>query len=232
MSVEDRDYIQMTRDRPRDTERERECFARLYDGEEPYQSVLETFGGTGVMCGVLRGLGLLPEQARHETWDRSEACVAHLRSTYPTAVARQVDSFVEPIVGKWDLISADFNTWTARKYCLDPRYRALTGRIFNANPEAVQLTDAAIGHLHLNAPNYARVLGIPVSTAIESYLWAVAETIWRDFSYGLIRVAHHSAASYLLFKRGQVVVRPIIEIIRVPAPAPSLFAEGVTNARL
>lgn len=152
--VESRNYLDMTAEKPGDTEREELCFRYLLDQipDQRIPKLLELFGGIG----LFRSLVASPEY--HESWDFSEDCCHHIQNKFPRTLVRRVDSFSEEIEKGFDLISADFNAWTPLKQLSDPKYKVLD-RIFQALPRYVQFTDAAISKLHLNYKSYAVVIG-------------------------------------------------------------------------
>lgn len=202
--VEARDYLKMTDERPLDTFRERECFRHVLGPVAPFNSVLEMFGGAGVFRTLIEELGLLGPQTRHETWDHSQACVDHLSSLFPKSRVVLADSFQQPFPEGLDLISADFNTWTALKYRTDKAYSGATQRLFRSGALWVQLTDSAVNKLHLNGNSYRKAMGSPPSEdrlPPAEYFQLVAQAIRREFGYRMWAVAYHQGAAYYLFHR-------------------------------
>jgi hypothetical protein len=198
----------MTSEKPNETRREGECFRHLFSTSfgGPLR-VLELFAGIGLLASVLDDLDLIQS---HEAWDYSQACIERLKVLRPNSVLHCTDSFKAhiPTPGHYDLISADFNSWTAKKWAFNPEYRAVTDRIFKAGAPYVQLTDAAVGWVHLNAKTYEMSLthiagyGVSVDPNIPSYLSAVSYVVGRHYGYRPIRIAYHSRAAYILFERG------------------------------
>lgn len=204
--VERRDYIQMTKEKPEDIRRERECYRQLFSiFSAPFASVLEIFGGAGILREVLGEQKLVDDGTRHEAWDYSERCVDYLAQTFPLSAVRRVDSFNEPIENGWELISADFNSWTFLRYAKQTPYQKLTTRLFESGAAYVQLTDSAVNKMHLNWTHYSRVFGREIGTdaPLLDYMSHLDVNFRARFNYSLLRVAHHANASYLLFQRGR-----------------------------
>lgn len=198
--VERRSYLQMAREKPGDIRREEECYKLLFEGFPVLGSVLEVFGGAGILRGVLDRQGIIGPETVHEAWDFSEDCVAHLRQRWPGSNVRHVDSFATEVPKHLDLVSADFNSWTVHKFFTRPEYWTLTSRIFTANAWYVQLTDAAVSKVHLNRLTYAKHFGVPTET-VDDYLVNLGRLVFETFGYNLAKVTYHSNASYLLFQR-------------------------------
>jgi len=203
--VEARDYLQMTKERPGDTRREEGCFAHLLSAIPAPVSgkILETFGGIGLFRSVAESLGLFGPETEHECWDFSADCVAHLRAKFPGSVVCHVDSFAESVPPGLVLLSADFNTWTFLKYQREEAYKKMTDRLFDAEPEWLQLTDSAVNKLHLNYRSYAKALGLKDAELVrdpEGYIQSVAYS-FADRGYGLRAAAYHNGAAYYLFQR-------------------------------
>lgn len=215
--VERRSYLQMAKEKPEDIRREQECYRQLFASNfRPFSSVLETFGGAGILRGVFEEQGLIAPNTRHEAWDFSEDCVQYLRAKFPHSTVRQVDSFREPIQPGWDLISADFNSWTFLKFKTQQTYAEMTARIFSARPAFVQLTDSAVNKMHLNHVHYARVFARPIraESALVDYLGYLSDDFRVRFGYHLVGVTYHANASYLLFRRDRAAES--VSITKVP----------------
>lgn len=217
--AEARDYITMTAEKPNETRREGECFRRLFApmaGRETYD-VLELFAGIGLFASLLDELQMIHS---HEAWDYSEACIERLKGLRPHSKLHVADSFERAIgYGAYNLISADFNSWTLRKFVEDKRYRAVTDRIFKAGSQYVQLTDAAVGWVHLNAPTYRRCFDrvgfepVNWTETPSAYLREVAAMLAQHYGYGIVRIAWHSRAGYMLFRKGPFT--SAFEIVKV-----------------
>jgi hypothetical protein len=202
--VEDRDYLQMAVDKPGDVRREAACFRSLYQFiPTPFESVCELFAGSGLMRSVLDELFLVTPRTQYTMWDQSEACVRLLLTRYrePETKVVRGDSFEMTIPPRQDLLSADFNTWTAVRYFADGSYRHLTDRLFDSRPRMVQITDSAVGKYHLNSKIYTRALGLPVPT-FPAYVRRLGAIFSSRYGYGLVRVCYHSSAAYMLFQEG------------------------------
>lgn len=203
--VERRSYLKKVKEKPEDTPKSKECWRRLFaQFQVPFVSVLETFGGAGILRVVLEEQGLLDANTRHETWEFAPDCVEFLREQFPTSVVRSCDSFDEPITPGWELISADFNSWTYLRFTDFPLYRAMTERLFSAGARYVQLTDSAVNKIHLNAPAYAQRFKkeIRPDHMVRDYVDHLDLAFREKFGYSVVHVTHHANASYLLFQRG------------------------------
>lgn len=197
----------MAKEKPEDIRREEECYRQLFASfNQPFVSVLETFGGAGILRGVLEGQKLIDANTRHEAWDFSADCVEFLREKFPTSTVRGCDSFNEPISPGWELISADFNSWTYLRYTDLPLYRAMTERLFSSGARYVQLTDSAVNKIHLNAPAYAQRFKKPIrpDNLLRDYVDHLDIAFRERFGYSVLFVTHHANASYLLFQRGHL----------------------------
>lgn len=204
--VETRTYLDMAQERPGDVVREKLCFQHLLEAipTDGFQSVLETFGGSGLFR------SLLPvEPGKHETWDYSEQCCDHLRTRFPGSRVVQADSFVRSIPSGLSLVSADFNTWTPLKCTKDARYAGMTRRLMEAAPKYLQLTDAAVNRLHLNHRSYARAFGVSEWSSgeenlVQWYARNVSLFFYQLGGYSVQRCAYHHGAMYYLLVAGPV----------------------------
>lgn len=206
MSVESRDYVTRSASHPVGVRRGGDCLRSVFEAltDSLRLDTLELFGGVGRCTRILAELGVL---RGHEIWDNAPACVSHLRSQFPASAVREVDAFTTPITGEWDLICADFNTWTFRKFVEDPRYKTVTDRIFDHEPEYVQITDSAVGWVHLNGNVYSD-LGLLFGSSgsfdtPQDYLTNVAAILCEEYGYSVAAMAYHSRAGYTLYSREQ-----------------------------
>ena len=99
-------------------------------------------------------------------------------------------------------MSLDFNQCTALDLRRDGFQRDTLRQAIALKPLWIQLTDSAIGKLHINWPSYGlrgwdkndKMAG---RIAYWCEVWSAVNAQWPS---RLVRVAHHSAASYLLFE--------------------------------
>jgi hypothetical protein len=187
--IETRPYTHFRDTRPGELERERECFRLILEGIEP-RSVLDVFCGLGVFAGALRRR---PDS--YVAWDRDLECVERFASEFPGALVVRRDSFnAEGWPAAVDLVSLDFNTFTLLRYRTVLHYRGLVDRSFATAERWVQFTDSAVSKLHLNAGVYG-----PEVADLASYLAAWNREVE---GFGIVAVAYHSGAAYLLWRRG------------------------------
>lgn len=199
IKIEQRDYLSMP-----ELERLREqlCFRHLFEKRFAmrFMSVLEIFGGIGVLHDELLRLKLISPLTEYEAWEKSEHCVEILKQKYPTTKVRRVDTFVTPIPGDLDLLSADFNSWTILKYSQRLEYLKLTNKLFRSRAQYIQLTDTSVRQFHLHAEKYAKVLQRPI-TDLDSYILAISDRFHQQDGYTVIAAAYHHAACYMLFEK-------------------------------
>ena len=191
---------------------EAECMRFIFCSAAAVDEVWEAFGGIGATARVLHER--FP-RAYLRACDLDAQCVACYNALgaelFPlTAECEfagmecfQVDaaeglSAYQP-KGRWGA-SLDFNRLTL----LDLRGRSagkwkidLIQKTIDKTPEWIQITDSAVGHLHLN---WQTSYGLP-NKLLSTYIATFAQEIHRRWSFDLLAHANHARASYLLFGR-------------------------------
>lgn len=201
--ADQRDFLQAMQQGMHKAEhaRKQECFRYLFQNAPTFSTVLELFGGVGVLYLKLEEMRKVTADTIHETWEISPGCVAELKRRLSREDhIRLTDSFSTPLpafVGSPSLVSLDFNTFTPLRATRDRRFIYLLDRVFSAAPTFVHVTDSAPNKLHLNAPHYTRFFGRDVSD-VPSYARAASRWFLRRYGYRINRAVYHSNALYYL----------------------------------
>jgi hypothetical protein len=195
--VEARDYFTF---KPNEVRRERECARYIFTPLPVLGSVVEVFGGFGLMLELLEDMGKVTPATEVVAWDHSPSCIRARRDRWPGHRNVVTDSFTMSVPPA-ELVSVDFNTFSPLKAHRVRRYRRLLDGVFGVDPQWVQLTDSAPSKLHMNAVSYRRFFGRRV-VDVKSYLKACSAWYEAEYGYSVRAAAWHTNAAYCLLSPG------------------------------
>lgn len=185
--------------------RELSCMNFVLSAAPKPTVVYEAFGGIGMTAELMSNLW---PNALIQSTELDLDCVAQYRARglknatcYPQSCETL---FHKTFKNRAKLgITLDFNQCTVLDMRRDGFQRDIIRRAIAMDPAWIQITDSAIGKLHLNWPSYGLRVGKWTPKGKEAAriaywceVWSALNAQWPCL---LKKVAHHSAASYLLF---------------------------------
>lgn len=181
---------------PGEVERERHCMARILEHARDVDTVFEAFSGMGVTSQVLHS-----RFPRAMMWgcDLDKTCADTFNRKFnPPHFCQHGD--VMDVLPQLDLrppwgASLDFNRFTLLdlRTSRTPWKRKLVEQVVDRRPRWVQITDSAVGHLHLNWGNYGLV-----GSSLMLYVMALSSEL-SPLGLRLVGYQWHSRATYLLY---------------------------------
>ena len=208
-STSDLPYWGMIKARFLDVQQEARCFASLYDTlvaeKLPTKTVVEVFGGVGMSALILRAKARVD---RHLMYERDPACLAQLRALFAGKAGVTVTEVkdwteVAATLPKGAGVVLDFNSLTALQYLRSAKLREALGKVFEAKPAWVLLTDSACSKFHLNLKYYKaeEKLGLNgKGTTYADYVAAFSKLFSREVGYKIQSWRKHRRAGYFLLQ--------------------------------
>jgi hypothetical protein len=209
-STSDLPYWGMIQNRFVDVQQEARCFAAIFDKlvaeKLPTGRVLEVFGGVGMSALLLRKRVKIAE---HYLDERDPECLKQLRALFkdvPGVSVHEVKDWTEvPVPKRVSGVVLDFNSFTALQYLRSEKLRAALGKIFEAKPAWIVMTDSAISKFHINLPYYKKEEGLNLNggkrPTYDDYVAAFSKVLSRAVGYKISHWQRHRRAGYFLLTR-------------------------------
>lgn len=163
-----------------------------------YESYLDLLGGIGLTGKIF---GDVPKYSYLN--DLDPTCVDILKDNYFKGNVFNQDMFDFDFKRRFDLILADFNDFTLRKY--ERLYKEVLDKMFDCSDKFVIVNDCSIYSLKFGQKsfiNYSSILGTRIAT-LEDYFPAVKRYFEeRHKGWKLIKVEAFRNSSFLLFHKG------------------------------
>ena len=181
------------------------CLEWLFQGFERGQTVVDYFGGVGILETVVKNM---IEPSKFDIYDIDDDCIRQLRNAFPDANVKYGDARETMVKTEhYDLALVDHPYLTPKRW-LD--WDIEFDGVFGMQPKFVEIA-VAVRRLPLLKEVYGKILDYKV-VDIPSYVMGISKRLHSRYGYSVIRAASLFTSVYLIVAKNSVGVPEYIHI--------------------
>lgn len=181
------------------------CLEWLFKNVEKYPSVVDYFGGVGVIETIVTNM---LEPVKFDIYDIEQDCINQLRNAFPTANVQYGDARKTMLFPEhYDIALVDHPYLTPTRW---PDWDKEFDGIFGMEPKLVEMA-VAVRKLHLNMKIYGRNLNHEV-VDVPSYVMGISKKLYARYGYSVIRAASLFTSVYMLIAKQPIETPEYIHI--------------------